>query len=313
MTITVIKPGLQSTIQSRPRVGLRYQGVPASGAADPLSLALANRLLGNDWDAPALEATLLGPTLRFDRECAFAVTGAVAVVTLNGDEIQAHESRTASAGDQLAIGAAEIGARSYIAVTGGFAADEVLGSSSTNLQAGFGGLQGRALLAGDVLRCDSVDAESARTPDEFRLPMSSTWALRTCIARESNLLDDDSHDHLFNTNWTVARRADRMGVRLEGPRLAVSSDGRMPSAGVIPGTIQCPEDGSPYVLSVDAGTVGGYPRIAQVARVDRHVLGQLRPGDHVRLLRREPDDAVTELRAKLAYWREWLPDIDEVL
>lgn len=313
MTITVIKPGLQSTIQSRPRVGLRYQGVPGGGAADPLSLALANRLLGNDWDAPALEATLLGPTLRFDRECAFAVTGAVAVVTLNGDEIQAHESRTASAGDQLAIGAAEIGARSYIAVTGGFAADEVLGSSSTNLQAGFGGLQGRALLAGDVLRCDSVDAESARTPDEFRLPMSSTWALRTCIARESNLLDDDSHDHLFNTNWTVARRADRMGVRLEGPRLAVSSDGRMPSAGVIPGTIQCPEDGSPFVLSVDAGTVGGYPRIAQVARVDRHVLGQLRPGDHVRLLQREPDDAVTELRAKLAYWREWLPDIDEVL
>lgn len=313
MTITVIKPGLQSTIQSRPRVGLRYQGVPGGGAADPLSLALANRLLGNDWDAPALEATLLGPTLRFDRECAFAVTGAVAVVTLNGDEIQTHESRTASAGDQLAIGAAEIGARSYIAVTGGFAADEVLGSSSTNLQAGFGGLQGRALLAGDVLRCDSVDAESARTPDEFRLPMSSTWALRTCIARESNLLDDDSHDHLFNTNWTVARRADRMGVRLEGPRLAVSSDGRMPSAGVIPGTIQCPEDGSPFVLSVDAGTVGGYPRIAQVARVDRHVLGQLRPGDHVRLLQREPDDAVTELRAKLAYWREWLPDIDEVL
>jgi biotin-dependent carboxylase-like uncharacterized protein len=270
-------------------------------------------LLGNEWDAPALEATLLGPTLRFDRECAFAVTGAVAVVTLNGDEIQAHESRTASAGDQLAIGAAEIGARSYIAVTGGFAADEVLGSSSTNLQAGFGGLQGRALLAGDVLRCDSVVAESARTPDEFRLPMSSTWALRTCIARETDLLDDDSLDHLFNTNWTVARRADRMGVRLEGPRLAVSSDGRMPSAGVIPGTIQCPEDGSPYVLSVDAGTVGGYPRIAQVARVDRHVLGQLRPGDHVRLLRREPDDAVTELRAKLAYWREWLPDIDEVL
>ena len=313
MTITVIKPGLQSTIQSRQRAGLRHQGVPASGAADPLSLALANRLLGNGWDAPAIEATLLGPTLRFERECAFAVTGAVAVVTLNGDEIQAHESRTARAGEELAIGAAEVGARMYIAVTGGFAADNILGSSSTNLQAGFGGLQGRALLAGDVLRCDSVVVESARTPDEFRLPMSSTWGLRTCTASETDVLDDASLYHLFNMNWTVARRADRMGVRLEGARLAVSSDGRMPSAGVIPGTIQCPEDGSPYVLSVDAGTVGGYPRIAQVARVDRHVLGQLRPGDHVRLLRRETDDAVVELRAKLAYWREWLPDIDDIL
>lgn len=313
MTITVIKPGLQSTIQSRPRVGLRYQGVPASGAADPLSLALANRLLGNEWDAPALEATLLGPTLRFERECAFAVTGAVAEVRLNGDQIQTHESRGASAGDELAIGAAELGARIYVAVTGGFAADDVLGSASTNLQAGFGGLQGRALVTGDVLRCDSVAVEPARTPDAFRLPMSSSWALRTCTASETDLLDDDSLDHLFTTNWTVARRADRMGVRLEGPGLVVSSDGRMPSAGVIPGTIQCPEDGSPYVLSVDAGTVGGYPRIAQVARVDRHALGQLRPGDHVRLLRREPDDAVVELRAKLAYWREWLPDINDIL
>src|SRR5210317_1676079 len=147
MTITVIKPGLQSTIQSRPRVCLRHQGVPASGAADPLSLALANRLLGNTWEAPAIEATLLGPTLRFDCECSFSVTGAVDVATLNGNEIQAHESLTAISGDKLTVGAAEVGARMYIAVTGGFAAEDVLGSSSTNLQAGFGGLQGRALIA----------------------------------------------------------------------------------------------------------------------------------------------------------------------
>ena len=313
MTITVIKPGLQSTIQSGPRVGLRHHGVPASGAADPLSLALANQLLGNTWDAPAIEATLLGPTLRFERECAFSITGAVAVLTLNGDEIQPHESMTASAGDELTIGAAEVGARTYLAVAGGFAAAEILGSSSTNLQAGFGGLQGRALMAGDILRIEPSAVELARTPDEYRLPMSSTWALRACSANETDWLDDASFGHLFNTNWTVDRRADRMGVRLEGLRLDVSSDGRMPSAGVFPGTVQCPEDGAPYVLSVDAGTVGGYPRIAQVARVDRHALGQLRQGDHVRLLRREPDDAVAELRAKLAYWREWLPDIEEVL
>jgi biotin-dependent carboxylase-like uncharacterized protein len=313
MTITVIKPGLQSTIQSRPRVGLRHHGVPASGAADPLSLALANKLLGNAWDAPAIEATLLGPTLRFERECQFSIAGAVAALRLNGDEIQPHQSLIASAGDELAIGAAEVGARTYLAVAGGFAAEDILGSSSTNLQAGFGGLQGRALTAGDVLRFEPAAAESATTPDAYRLPISSSWALRACVASETDLLDDGSLDHLFNTNWTIDRRADRMGVRLEGPRLAVSSDGRMPSAGVIPGTIQCPEDGSPYILSVDAGTVGGYPRIAQVARVDRHALGQLRPGDHVRLLQREPDDAVVELRAKLAYWREWLPDIDQIL
>jgi biotin-dependent carboxylase-like uncharacterized protein len=251
--------------------------------------------------------------LRFECECSFSITGAVAVLTLNGDEIMPHQSLTARAGDELAIGAVEVGARTYLAVPGGFPADHILGSSSTNLQAGFGGLQGRALVAGDVLRFEPSAVDSARTPDEYRLPMSSTWALRACIASESDALDDDSLTSLFDTNWTVDRRADRMGVRLEGPSLAVSSDGRMPSAGVIPGTIQCPEDGSPYILSVDAGTVGGYPRVAQVARVDRHAIGQLRPGDHLRLLQREPDDAIVELRAKLAYWREWLPDIDEVL
>ena len=84
-------------------------------------------------------------------------------------------------------------------------------------------------------------------------------------------------------------------------------------AGVMPGTIQCPEDGAPYILSIDAGTVGGYPRVAQVARADRHILGQLKAGDHVRLLHREHDTAVEELRAKLEYWRPWLPEIDDVL
>ena len=127
------------------------------------------------------------------------------------------------------------------------------------------------------------------------------------------MLDEESLATLFDTNWIVDRRADRMGLRLAGPPLSIASAGRMPSAAVFPGTIQCPEDGVPYVLSVDAGTVGGYPRIAQVARVDRHVLGQLRPGDHVRLLQRDPDEVVQELRDKVAYWREWLPDAAEIL
>jgi len=313
VTITIIKPGLQSTLQARPRIGLRHQGVPANGAADPLSLALANKLVGNAWDAPAIEATLLGPTLRFDNNCAFALTGAVAAATLNGSSIAQHETVFASAGNELVIGSVEIGARVYMAVPGGFAAADVLGSSSTNLQAGFGGIQGRALQAGDQLEQRGGDVEAGQTPAEFRLPLSSSWGLRTCEAAETGLLDERSLTALFDTNWIVDRRADRMGLRLDGPALAVSSDGRMPSAGVLPGTIQCPEDGAPYVLSVDAGTVGGYPRIAQVARVDRHVLGQLRPGDHVRLLRREPDEAIEELRAKLEYWRDWLPSIDEIL
>ena len=313
MSIAVIKPGLQTTLQSRPRVGQRHLGVPANGAADTLSLALANKLAGNAWDAAALEATLLGPTLRFDCDCAFAVAGASAALSLNGEACSPHETLFAKSGDELVVGSMDVGARAYVAVAGGLVAKELLGSVSTNLQAGFGGLEGRALQRGDTLECNSAEAERLHTPDRFRPPMSSSWGLRACGAAETGLLDDASLRALFETNWIVDRRADRMGLRLDGPVLEVSSAGRMPSAGVIPGTIQCPEDGIPYILSVDAGTVGGYPRIAQVARVDRHLLGQLRPGDHVRLLQREPDEAVTELCGKLDYWREWLPDIYAIL
>lgn len=311
MTVSVLKPGLQSTIQSRPRSGLRHLGVPASGAADPLSLALANKLVGNVWHAPAIEVTLLGPTLRFDNDSAFALAGAPAATALNGAAVEPHCTNIARPGDELVIGAVAVGARLYLAVSGGFEADDVLGSTSTNLQAGFGGHEGRALRAGDVLNLEARIAQSVATPARFRPPMTNSWGLRSCAGAETGWLRD--RELLFETNWVVDRRTDRMGLRLNGPRLAITSDGRMPSAGVVPGTIQCPEDGVPFLLSVDAGTVGGYPRVAQVTRADRHLLGQLRPGDHVRLLRREPDVAIEEFHAKLDYWREWLPDIAEII
>lgn len=313
MSVTIVKPGLQTTVQAGPRIGLRHMGVPANGAADPLSLALANTLVGNTWDAASLEVTLVGPTLKFTCDCAFAVTGAHTLVALNDEEQPLHETLFARAGDELSLGAMRTGARAYLAFAGGVLADDVLGSASTNLQAGFGGHRGRALRAGDVLYLAPNEQEGIRTPDEFRLPMSSSWAVHACAAAETELLDDASRSSLFDTNWVVDRRADRMGLRLQGPALNTSSDGRMPSAGSFPGTIQCPEDGAPYALSVDCGTVGGYPRIAQIARADRHVLGQLRPGDHLRFLERDPDQAVEILQAKIDYWQAWLPEIASIL
>lgn len=311
MTVEVLTPGLQTTIQSGPRNGWRHLGVPASGAADPLSLALANKLVGNSWNAPALEATLLGPTLRFNSPAAFAVTGAIAGVTLNGDDVAIHETTFADAGDELEVGATRVGARTYIAVAGGIAADDVLGSASTYLSAGFGGLWGRALEQGDLLVTNSPDCRALCTPEEFRLPMTSSWALRACPSFEANQLRN--RDELFERTWVIGRRADRIGMQLEGDKLSISSDGRMPSAAVFPGTVQCTESGIPYVLSVDAGTVGGYPRVAQVARVDRHLLGQLRPGDRMRFLPREAAGAIDELRAKLDYWAPWIADIGVIV
>ncbi len=311
MTVTVLKPGMLTTLQSQPRSGMRHLGVPSGGAADTLSLALANRLVGNAWHATALEVTMLGPVLRFDSASAIAIAGAPLQATLNGKPLNCHTTVIAAPGDELSAGGTTVGARSYIAIAGGFDADDVLGSTSTNLQAGFGGLRGRALQKGDILDFTSGEADLLRTPVEFIPPFTSSWALRACASIDTELLDDA--DDLFETNWTVSQRADRMGLKLDGERLSVASDGRMASAGIFPGAIQCPQDGSPFLLSVDSGTVGGYPRVGHVARADRHLLGQLRPGDHLRLLRREADEAVEELRAKIDYWRAWLPDIEAIL
>ena len=315
MTLTVIKPGLQTTIQAGPRVGMRHLGVPASGAADALSLALGNRLVGNNLLAPAMEATMAGVSVRFDSDASFALTGAQASADLNGRELAFHTTLAARAGDELHVGPARTGARVYIAVAGGFVVDEILGSASTYLPAALGGHEGRALREGDriVVGQSSGRPTEHETPAEFRPPVSRTWALRACRASEFALLDDSGKDRLFDTNYTIGQRADRMGMQLEGASFNVSSQGRMTSAPVFPGTIQCPEDGRLFILSADAQTTGGYPRVAQVARADRHMLGQLRPGDHVRLLWRDTRSATDELRAKHDYWREWLPDIARVV
>ena len=311
--ISVIKPGTLTTIQSRPRSNLRHRGVPSGGAADPLSLALANRLLGNDWDAPALETTLIGPVLEFDQRCSIAITGGRSDAKLNGININCHATIDVKPGDSLSIGVASTGTRSYVAFSGGLDAEVLLGSASTNLQAGFGGHQGRALSAGDQLRAGATGSESLETPADYRLVPSAGVALRTCESAETHHLSDESRERLFTENWQVDQRADRMGIKLDGEKLHVATDGRMPSAPVFSGTVQCPEHGAPYLLSVDAGTVGGYPRVAQVARLDRHLVGQLRPGDRVRFARTEPDEALLALRQKHDYWRRWLPDINEII
>jgi allophanate hydrolase subunit 2 len=291
MTFRILRPGLQTTVQAAPRGGQRHLGVPASGAADPLSLALANQLVGNALLAPALETTLTGVALRFERNCFAAITGAKAKAWLNGERVKRHRTLAVAAGDELEIGPAKSGARNYLAFAGGIEVDEVLGSASTYLPAGFGGFKGRALRSG----------------------ASKSWALRACYGAEVDLLAKESRFDLFDTNFSVGHRADRMGLQLEGARFEVKSGGRLASAPVFPGTIQCPEDGRPFLLSIDAQTIGGYPRVAQVARADRHLIGQLRPGDHVRLLWRDADSARDELIAKHEYWREWLPDITHVI
>ena len=313
--MTVVEAGLQTTVQAAPRQGLRHLGVPYAGAADPLSLALANRLVGNDLATPGLEVTLSGMLLRTHVACRVAVTGAACTLSVDGRPAAIHEQLSLEAGEALRIGAAETGVRSYLAVAGGIVVDELLGSASTYLPASLGGYRGRALEAGDRLVVGSAQGRgsAAQTPERYRPDFRGTWSLRVCRGAEFPSLTAESRERLFAGRYTVGRRADRMGVALDGVVLNSDSTGVLDSRPVFPGTLQCPEGGQALLLGVDAQTTGGYPRVAEVIRADRQWIGQLRSGDRLRFLLRDAATARREYAATLGFWREWLPGVEALI
>ncbi len=315
MSFVVETPGLQTLVQGAPRRGMRHLGVPLSGAADPLSLALANRLVGNALAAAALEVTLTGMTLVCTRACRIAVSGAPRKLKVNGELRPMQHRLELTAQARLELGPAESGARSYIAVGGAFAAREVLGSPSTYLPARLGGHDGRALEEGDTLEIagepDSDGAEA--TPPEFCWTPPPAWTLRALPGAEFELLDAASRAALFADRFRVGGRNDRMGVALDGVTLSSRSAGDLDSRPVFPGTVQCPESGRLFVLGADAQTTGGYPRVLEIIRADRALIGQLRTGSGFHFLRRDAETAASELKSLHAFWSDWLPGIETLV
>lgn len=308
--LVVTKPGLQTTLQGTPRLGHRHFGLPYAGPADPLSHALANRLVGNALNDTALEITYGGFEADVKAACSVAVTGAFGEISVSGNLAPAHTTLRLSTGDRIEITPPEHGMRAYLAICSGFEAETAFGSTSTYLPAQLGGLAGRALKAGDRLHPvgSATTATTCETPLAYRPAFSNAVALRACASGETHLLNDQDRQTLFGETFIAGRQATRMGVSLTGHTLAPNSDGRMKSAPVFPGTIQCPPSGTPVLLLCDAQTTGGYPRIASIARCDRHLLGQIRPGDHIQLLERTPEDALSDFAEKQRMLSAWLDD-----
>ena len=306
--IRVLRPGLQATLQGSPRIGTRQFGLPYSGPADALSMALANRLVNNTQDATGAEITYGGFIAAIEEDCSIAITGAVDAISVSGRSVAAHETLNLRRGDELEISPPQHGARTYLAIRSGFQAKTEFGSTSTYLPAGFGGHHGRALEAGDVLRpCGGPHSDATlQTPHTVRPIYTGNFALRACTSAETGLLHPDSLRALFNETFIAGRQGTRMGVSLTAHKLNLESDGLMKSAPVFPGTIQCPSSGVPIVLLCDAQTTGGYPRIAAIARCDRHLLGQIRPGNSIRLLQRTPSAAAQDHAEKQALLNDWL-------
>jgi urea carboxylase len=298
--IDVVRGGTHTTVQDWPgRLGYWDVGVPPSGPMDDRSFRLANRAVGNPEGAPGLEVTLLGPALRFSADTTVCVTGAPTVTTVDGEVMPAWEPFVVPAGATLDLGAVgPPGIRAYLAVAGGIDVPLHLGSASTFALGGFGGHGGRLLAAGDVLHPLpaaglAAVVPAAVVPEADRPVLTDDWCLDVVPGphADDQLLDPSDLDLLYTTSWEVHFNSARTGVRLIGPRPTwARPDGG--EAGLHPsnihdtpysvGAVDLTGD-VPILLGPDGPSLGGFVCPATVTTEERWKLGQLRPGDRVRL------------------------------
>jgi biotin-dependent carboxylase-like uncharacterized protein len=298
--LRVVSIGPFTTLQDGGRSGWLRFGVPGSGALDPCALAIANLLVGNRRDMGALELTLAGGEFVCDAAARIALAGADMPLSIDGIARPSGQSHRVAAGSVLRIGAARSGSRAYLAVGGGFAAAPVFGSVATHARSGIGGFAGRALAAGDVL---PLAGDASDGPD-LRLiasPPPPHPRIRVVLGPQRELFTDAALDTLLAAEYRVSARSDRMGCRLDGPRLAHRGDFNIISDGVAPGSIQVPGGGAPIVLLADRQTTGGYPKIATIISADLPRLGQMRPGEPVRFAAVDLATAVAARRELLAW------------
>ena len=302
MSCRVLHQGLLTTIQDAGRAGHQREGIPVSGAMDPVALRLANVLVGNEESAAGVEMTLVGPRLAFDAACLIALAGADLRPSIDGARVAMGRAMLVPRGGTLSFGEAERGCRTYLAVAGGIDTPVVLGSRSTYVRGGFGGVEGRALRKGDVLTIGAppllarrIARALAREAGTRRVPAvswgvgatllprySASPTVRLLVGEHMHMLNAASRELLFRAEFRVGAQSDRMGYRLEGPALALTEATELLSEAVAFGTVQLPPGGKPIILMADRQTTGGYPRIGEVATVDLPLVAQLRPGDRIR-------------------------------
>ena len=283
--ITVLNPGTFTTVQDLGRTGFLRYGVPESGALDKYSLRCANLLLGNDEGMAGLEATLFGPSLKFNREVNISICGGDLGPMLDGDPINNWEVVNIPAISELSFQGLVQGARAYIAFEGGISEQcisLILGSMSTYCQGGFGGFKGRALVQGDTFEInDSVHGSNLAQKKVEPIKFPEKVELRILMGPQDDMFVEDAIKLLAESEIKGTGDADRMGIRCEGPVLQHSGPADLISDGTVFGAIQVPSSGMPIILLADRGTTGGYPKIATVISADHTKLAQLIPGDTI--------------------------------
>jgi biotin-dependent carboxylase-like uncharacterized protein len=274
--LTVLATGPLATMQDGGRPGYAGIGVPRSGAADAAAAGLANRLVGNVDTAAIVEVTAGGLRVRAERTLLVALTGAPAPVSVDGRAAPFGAPFTLRPGAELFLGTPRVGLRTYLAVRGGIDVLPVLGSRSTDTLSGLGPAP---LRAGDRLPIGDLRGEEPFVDVAPVGGPSSAPVLRVLPGPRRDWLDPAAWTALTTAPWAVTADSNRVGLRLDGPRLARAQDGELPSEGLVPGALQVPPDGAPVLFLADHPVTGGYPVLAVVTTADLPAAAQLRPGD----------------------------------
>lgn len=287
--ITVIHPGLYTTVQDLGRKSYQAKGMPVSGSMDQYAHRTANLLLGNDQNDPVLELTIMGGTYEFHGDMFIALTGADMSPQINNQSIGLWRAVKVQKGDRLTFGTLKSGCRCYIAASGGINVPKVLGSTSTYVRGKLGGYDGRPLKANDVL-CISAKKVSeldldGRFIDAADIPSySQNLELRVVLGPQDDAFTRQGIADFFCAEYTISNEFDRMGYRLEGKSVEHTESADIISDGIVKGAIQIPGHGQPIIMLSDCQTTGGYTKIAHVITSDLWKIAQAKAGDKIKFV-----------------------------
>lgn len=286
MSITILSPGLLTTVQDFGRIGYQQFGVPVSGVVDPRAMSIANILVDNPEDEAVLECTMLGPQIRFNAPNAIAITGGDLGPTIDNQPIPNYAAIRVEAGQVLRFAGLRSGCRAYIAFAGGLDIAPVMGSRSTYMKAKIGGVEGRKLQKDDVIKFrkpnpDLRGLNIRHISPEF-VPRLE-YKLRVVLGPQDDMFTEHGIGTFLSESYVVTPEFDRMGCRLDGEIIEHKGEsGDIISDGIAFGAIQVPTAGKPIIMLSDRQTTGGYTKIANVISADFRILAQLKAGDRVR-------------------------------
>lgn len=287
MSVHIIRQGILDTVQDTGRYGFQHLGINPSGAMDKIAMSVANMLVGNDRNQPAVELHFPTSTFRFDKDCLIAITGADFDAVINDQPAPLYIPIIVGKNSTLRFNARKKGARSYLAVHGGWTADCWLGSYSTNLYAQCGGFQGRKLRKNDLLSFQPGYINFNRLPPKAVIPLpvypdihdlyNNNGEIRCLTGSEYDWLANESKKQLQTLTFEITIKSDRMGFCLSGTPLSQIVHRQFLSCAVSRGSVQLLPSGQLIVLMADHQTTGGYPKVAEVISADLPSLAQMSP------------------------------------